>query len=97
MPNGMLSLDEVTQYLDIDKTVIEELVKRDKLNAYKIGGIYLRFRKDQVVTLKRKVMRKKKKEKESNTLEHVRDFWEFNNFYIIASVCLLVLLYFTLR
>ena len=46
MTEGMLSLQEVMEYLDLDKAGVESLVKKDKLNAYKIGGVYLRFKKD---------------------------------------------------
>ena len=96
MPNGMLTLNEVMQYLSLDKGGVEELVQKDKLNAYKIGGVYLRFRKDQVSDLKRIVSRKHIHHK-SGAMDRLRDFWDFNNFYIITGSCLLFVLYFLLR
>ena len=96
MPNGMLTLNEVMQFLELDKTGVEDLVQKDKLHAYKIGGVYLRFRKDQVSQLKRTITQKRKGKK-SGVIDRVRDFWDFNNFYIITCVCLLFILYLLLR
>ena len=96
MPNGMLTLDEVMQYLELDRPGVEELVQRDKLHAYKIGGVYLRFRKDQVTELKRRTTPRHKTQR-AGVVERVRDFWAFNNFYIITGLCLLCILYFILR
>ncbi len=96
MSNGMLTLDEVMQYLSLDKAGVEELVQKDKLQAYKIGGVYLRFRKDQVSMLKGKPV-KRRKTKKGGVIDNVINFWDFNNFYIITGVCLLVILYLMLR
>lgn len=95
MADGMLSLNEVMQYLEKDKIGVEELVSQDRLTAYKIGGIYLRFKKEQVENLKLELaMRKKKK---SYIRERISDFWDFNNFYIVTGICLICILYFILR
>jgi ubiquinone biosynthesis protein Coq4 len=95
MSDGMLSLNEVMQYLDRDKAGVEDLVNQDKLTAYKIGGVYLRFKKEQVETLKLEcAMHKKKK---SYLRERISDFWDFNNFYIVTGLCLICILYFILR
>jgi excisionase family DNA binding protein len=95
MADGMLSLNEVMQYLDLDKEGVEELVRQDRLTAYKIGGVYLRFKKDQVMGVKlEKAIRKRKK---SYLRERLADFWDFNNFYIVTGICLIFILYFVLR
>ena len=60
MADGMLSLNEVMQFLNLDKLGVEDLIKKDKLNAYKIGGTYLRFKKEQVVALKYYLRKKDK-------------------------------------
>jgi len=95
MSEGMLSLAEVMQYLSLDKTGVEELIRRDKLSAYKVGGTYLRFKKTQVVELKKQTKYKLKKKNPPFT--GLINFWEFNNIYIITGLFLLGILYFTLR
>ena len=95
MADGMLSLNEVMQYLDLDREGVEELVRKEKLQAYKIGGVYLRFKKDQVMSLSlEKAIRKRKR---FYIRERIADFWDFNNFYIITGICLICILYFVLR
>jgi len=95
MTEGMLSLQEVMEYLNLDKAGVEGLVKKDRLNAYKIGGVYLRFKKDQVIDLMKLLV--KETPQDNPKFEKLRDFWAYNNFYIITGVCLLILLYFALR
>ena len=75
MANGMLSLNEVMEYLDLDKTGVEEFVRKDKLDAYKVGGVYLRFPKEQVCDLKQEITKKEKWKK--GALDSIRNFWEF--------------------
>lgn len=95
MADGMFSLDEVMQYLSLDQQGVEELIRRDKLNAYKIGGVYLRFRKDEVMALREDTMRREKV-KHSSWVQW-KNFWEFNNVYIVTGAVLVVLLYFTVK
>ena len=95
MSKGMLSLNEVMQVLDLDKQGVESLIRENRLNAYKIGGTYLRFSKQQVAEIKKKG--KNNKAKKNRFIEVVEDFWAFNNFYIITALCLGGLLYFALR
>jgi len=82
MTEGMLSLQEVMEYLNLDKAGVEGLVKKDRLNAYKIGGVYLRFKKDQVIDLMKLLV--KETPQDNPKFEKLRDFWAYNNFYIIA-------------
>jgi excisionase family DNA binding protein len=91
----MLSLEEVMHYLDLDKEGVESLIHEEKLHAYKIGGVYLRFKKAQVesVYLEKTIAKKKK----SYVHERMSDFWEYNNFYIITGLCLIGILYYVLR
>ena len=95
MSNGMLSQEEVAQYLDIDAEGVVQFIKEKKLNAYKIGGTYLRFRKEQVVSLKSRLI--VSSNKNIDPLTGLQEFWNFNNFYIIAGLGLIGLMFFTLR
>lgn len=94
MPEGMLTLDEVMQYLDIDRDEVEDLIREGKLHAYKVGGVYLRFKKSQVMNLKSHEMTPAL---DSSTLSKARDFWDYNNFYILTALFLVGLLVYVLR
>jgi hypothetical protein len=96
--NNMLTLDEVRKHLDIEPQELERLIKAGMLHAYKVGGVYLRFRKEEVLTLKYDVLAKKAKTADKTSLGHkLFDFWRFNNFYIVSLIVIAVLLYWFLR
>ncbi len=96
--NNMLSLDEVKNYLEVEQQEIEKLIREDVLHAYKIGGVYIRFRKEEVLNLKYDVLLKKKKAGSFISFgQRLRDLWRFNNFYIISALVIVVLVYWFLH
>jgi hypothetical protein len=94
----MLTLDEVKNFLEVEQQVVEKFIKDEVLHAYKIGGVYIRFRKEEVLSLKYDVLLKKKKAETSGSfLQQLWNFWRFNNFYIISLVIILALAYWFLH
>lgn len=96
--NNMLTLDEVRNYLEVEQQEIEKFIRDGMLHAYKIGGVYIRFRKEEVLHLKYDVLLKKKKVFQSISFgQRLWDFWRFNNFYIISLLAIIALAYWFLR
>jgi hypothetical protein len=94
----MLTLDEVKNFLEVEQSVIEKYIKDELLHAYKIGGVYIRFRKEEVLGLKYDVLAKKKNAGPSKSFgQQILDFWRFNNFYIISVLIILALAYWFLH
>jgi hypothetical protein len=94
----MLTLDEVKNFLEVEQQVIEQFIRDEVLHAYKIGGVYIRFRKEEVLGLKYDVLLKKKKGRASGYFwQRLWDFWRFNNFYIISVLIIAALAYWFLR
>ena len=94
----MLTLDEVRKYLEVEQQELEKLIKGGMLHAYKVGGVYLRFRKDEVLNLKYDVLLKKKKASTRISFwSRIVDFWRFNNFYILSIIVIIALLYWFLH
>jgi excisionase family DNA binding protein len=90
--NNMLSIEEVKNFLEVDHSEIEKYLKAGKLHAYKIGGTYLRFRKEEVLTLRSELLPKKGRSKPKKSfVSAVSDFWSFNNFYIISLIVVIAL------
>ncbi len=90
--NSMLTLEEVKNFLEIESEILEKFLNEGKLHAYKIGGTYLRFRKEEVMNLKVEIKpRKRQLSPTVSFFARIRDFWKFNNFYIL-SILLVVLL-----
>ena len=92
--NNLLTLEEVKNFLGIDQERIERFLKQGKLHAYKIGGTYIRFRKEEILNLHTELL---PKPKGKPFLARVGDFWRFNNFYILSSLVLVALTILILR
>jgi excisionase family DNA binding protein len=50
MTEKLLTVEEVAQYLGLSREAVKELVENGELPAYKIGGSFLRFKKEQIET-----------------------------------------------
>jgi hypothetical protein len=94
--DNLLSQEEVKHFLEVEDAQMDHLIKGGKLHAYKIGGAYVRFRKEEVLTVKHEYFNKK------GALSipwfvRLKDFWKFNNFYIISLFLIAVLFYIVVR
>ena len=89
--NNLLSPDEVRHFLEIEEPDLNQLVQKGKLHAYRLGGTYLRFRKEEVLTLKQELHPEKKSSLAIPWFVRARNFWRFNNFYILSLVLIAVL------
>ena len=90
--NNMLTIEEVKSFLEINQDDLEKYLKAGKLHAYKIGGTYLRFRKEEIINLRFELLPKKGKNgPRQSLLSAVGDFWRFNNFYIISLLVVIAL------
>ncbi|MBN1687954.1 MAG: helix-turn-helix domain-containing protein [Candidatus Omnitrophica bacterium] len=94
--NNMLTVDEVKRFLEIDQEQLEHYLKQRRLRAYKIGGTYIRFRKEDALNLRSDILSYRKKSS-INLLAKVSDFWRFNNFYIISILIVIAIAYFMFR
>lgn len=96
--NNMLTLEEVKDYLEVDQHSIEKFIRQEKLRAYRIGGEYLRFRKEDVLNLQQEILPAGKLRKPSQTFfSRVSDFWRFNNIYLLAVILLVLLTFFVVQ
>jgi len=89
----MLTVEEVKNFLEVEQKELERYLRAGKLHAYKIGGTYLRFRKDEVMNLRFDVHPKKVKSPAKVTFfSRLTDFWRFNNFYILSLVLVVLII-----
>lgn len=88
--DGMLTLKEVMDFLDLGQSDVEHLVKKGRLSAFKIGGTYLRFRKDQVVEVKATLNRRGRAQV---YWTKARNYWYFNRIYILSALLLGLVIY----
>ena len=91
----LLTIREVSLLLDISEKEVIELAEREILPAYKIGGVYLRFKRHQIEDFKKRAklhIHKNKPPQRSLFWEKVNDFFYFNDFYIFSVLIVVLIL-----
>ncbi len=96
----LLTVREVSVILGVFEKDVLDLAEKGIIPAYKIGGLYLRFKKDQVEQYKKTHhhTHPEGKEKEPKVFQDaIHDFFYFNNFYIFATLFIILLVFFIYR
>ena len=127
MPEKLISIKEVADYLKVSEEEVKRLVDSGEIPAYKIGDTFLRFRKEQIDAIKSEISEIEEKEpaRAKPTLdqkgrvthpytqmerdiklrepatrrydytiaERVKDFFYFNDFYILSFILIMFLMY----
>ena len=55
MSEKLLTLEEVAKYLNVSEGAVKELVQKRELPAYRIGGAFLRFKREQIEIYSKKL------------------------------------------
>ena len=92
--NSMLTLEEVKNFLQVGQDDVEGLLSNGRLHAYKIGGSYIRFRKEEVMNLRQEIQPARLKSEPQSVLARAAEFWRFNNFYIVSAMLVAALIFF---
>jgi excisionase family DNA binding protein len=104
----LISLQEAAALLELDEDDVKAFVAEGKIPAYNIGGKFLRFRKGQVEALRSRLRMLKRQSVPIYHLaqpppgpgskhgysffDRIRDFFYFNDFYILAFVLITLLI-----
>ncbi|MBI5145486.1 MAG: helix-turn-helix domain-containing protein [Candidatus Omnitrophica bacterium] len=90
----LLTIRDASLILGISEKEVIDLAESGKLPAYKIGGLYLRFKRQQVEEYRRKhkLVIRPKTPLESSLNDRVRDFLYFNDFYIVSAIIIIIIL-----
>lgn len=91
----LLTVREVASLLGVSEKEVVDLAESGAIPAYKVGGVYLRFKREQVRDLRKltgapaaKIVAKQK----SPFKDRFSDFFYFNDFYILAGILITLLL-----
>jgi excisionase family DNA binding protein len=90
----MLTVRDVAIMLGVSEKDVLDLTESGLIPGYKVGGVYLRFKKEQVEQYKKSQSHLKPKAAKGEVDGlgvRVRDFLYFNDFYIFA-LCFIILL-----
>ena len=88
----LLTVREVAEDLGITEQGVIDLAKEGKIPAYKIGGVYLRFKPEHVQDVKKSIHPTLQEKSKISLLERLRDFLYFNDFYILALLIIISML-----
>ena len=91
----LLTVREVSVLLRISEKEVMDLAETGVIPAYKVGGVYVRFKKDQVMGYQKSNQPPSAKidtHVRSTFQDKLSDFFYFNDFYILA-IALMVLLF----
>ncbi|MDD5005910.1 MAG: excisionase family DNA-binding protein [Candidatus Omnitrophica bacterium] len=94
MKEKLLTIREASQYLGITEGEIIELSEKSIIPAYKVGGVYLRFKQEQLDAIKDKIIPTAKQNSLAYSFrDKISDFFYYNDFYIFALLIISILSY----
>jgi excisionase family DNA binding protein len=106
----LLSLKAAAEYLEVSEKRLKELSDHGVIPAYRVAGLYLRFRKNQLQKLKGKITNIQSQYSEYQQArssfardvtytakDRLKDFWHFYDFYIISVVLIATILFMIFR
>ncbi len=85
----LLTIREVSTMLGIPEKEVMDLSDSGTIPAYKIGGVYLRFKRQEIEIYRRKIKPAQHKEPVENKYalrDRISDFFYFNDFYILTFI-----------
>lgn len=102
----LLNLSEAAKFLELSEENLQRLAEEGKVSAYKIGGVFLRFKPEHLHLIKPQIKNaieslsldipKQKTAFENEKisfLEKIREFWHFYDFYVATFILTGCLLY----
>ncbi|MDD5044685.1 MAG: helix-turn-helix domain-containing protein [Candidatus Omnitrophica bacterium] len=95
MAEKLLTIRDVAQKLGVNESEVVKLAESGQLPAYKVGGVYLRFKKEQVEAYMKYARISDKQRLTLNEYpfrDRLADFFYFNDFYILAGIIILIML-----
>jgi excisionase family DNA binding protein len=90
----LLTVRDVSMLLSISEKEVLDLAENGAIPAYKIGGVYLRFKREQVLEYKKNfhhALPKTHTHKDYPLIDRVSDFFYFNDFYILSFLLIALL------
>ncbi|MFA5092981.1 MAG: helix-turn-helix domain-containing protein [Candidatus Omnitrophota bacterium] len=96
----LLTVRDVATLLGVTEKDVLDLTESGVIPGYKIGGLYLRFKKEQVEQYQKNQQTlhpNKNKTESQDSSSKFSDFLYFNDFYILAAALIIVFGYLVYR
>jgi len=93
MKSKFLNLKQTSQALECSEDEVKDLVEEGHISSYKIAGEFIRFKEDDVLKLKRRLNNQDDDGLYAYSFtEKLVDFLYFNDFYILATLIIFLIL-----
>jgi len=94
MAEKLLTTREASHILGISEKDIINLAGSNLIPHFKVAGEFLRFKREDVLRVKSAIKRRYNiPEKEHRRIERIKEFFYFNDFYIISLAIIAILLW----
>ncbi len=93
MIKKFLTLKEAADYLGISEGDFQDIIDKGEVSSYKIGGIYTRYKSDDLDSYRSKSGKWTRYERIATSSDKIRDFFYFNDFYILSCAAIVLILY----
>lgn len=88
----LITVRDVAHILSLTEKEVLDLAENGIIPAYKVGGVYLRFKRGQVEEYRKKIHSQAKTHHEISFHDRVFDFFYFNDFYIFSLLLIILML-----
>ncbi len=91
----LLTVRDASAILGITEKEVMDLAEGGKIPAYKVGGVYLRFKREQLENFRkssRPLAPKRDTPQPYSFRDKISDFFYFNDFYILAALLIILIL-----
>ncbi|MFH1128785.1 MAG: helix-turn-helix domain-containing protein [Candidatus Omnitrophota bacterium] len=92
----LLNIRDVAAILGISEKEVIDLAETGQIPAYKIGGVYLRFKRQQIEEYRKRLGLTLKRNLTSHNYlfkDKLNDFLYFNDFYILSAIIILLIIF----
>jgi len=93
----LLTIRDVSHLLGITEKEVIDLAEKQIIPAYRLAGVYLRFKRQQIEEFRIKnksIIKSAVPLRESSFKEKIEDFFYFNDFYIFSGLIIIAILFF---
>ena len=89
----LLTVREVSHILGLSEKEVMDLAENGSIPAYKVGGVYLRFKRGQVEEYRKKTHSDASSLRDVSFKDRVFDFFYYNDFYILSVLLIALMLF----
>ncbi len=97
MTKKFLTSKEAADYIGLQEDELQKIVDRGKIPSYTIGGVYTRFKVDDLDSFRPKGQKRSRQKNPAGFTDKIKDFFYFNDFYIFSGIAIVVILYFIFK